>query len=102
MNKAQAAALLLAGATVGVGGKTALEGVFGRAEAAPAAPIAHALDLRRDYSGENFKFTAYASRSLGDAGYVDLGQAKKCRALSDATKKQLLSCMNALGTVCEW
>jgi len=102
MNKAQAVALLLAGATAGVGGKQALESVTGVAVAAPATPTVHAVDLRRDFGGGNLKFSVYGNRSLGDAGYVDLGQAKKCRPASDATKKQLLDCMNAAGAACEW
>lgn len=103
MNKAQIAALLLAGATAGVGGKTALESVLGSASAAPSRPTAHAVDLRRDYNGNNLHFSVYGNRSLGaDAGFVDLNQPKKCNPLSDVTRKQLTECMNAAANSCEW
>lgn len=102
MNKAQVAALLLTGAAFGAGGKQAVDRVLATAVAAPSGPIAHAVDLRRDYAGENFRFSVYANREVGDAGYIDIGHAKKCRPLSDETKKQLLACMNAAGASCEW
>lgn len=101
MNKGQLTAALLLGATLGAGGKALVENTVSTAIAAPAAPFAHAVDLRRDFSGSNFTFTAYANRAL-DAGYTDLGQAKKCQQLNDTAKKKMLDCMNAAGAACEW
>lgn len=100
MTKGQIAAVFLAGAGVGAAPQAILSAVTSTATAATPHPVAHAVDLRRDYSGANFHFAVYGSRAV-DAGYVDVGQAKKC-ILTAAQQRQLLECMGAVGSACEW
>ncbi|TAL42475.1 MAG: hypothetical protein EPN91_08830 [Salinibacterium sp.] len=103
MSKAQVAALLLAGASVGVGGREAVGALLGRADAAPAKPFTHAVDLRRDFqSAEAPKFLVYGNVKLArDAGVRDLGQATQCTPLTAVTK-DCTQCMNGLAKDCMW
>lgn len=101
MTKGQIAAVFLAGAGAGVGGRQAVEALSNVAVAAPAKPVAHAVDLRRDFDGKNFRLSVYGSRVVPDAGFADLGQAKKC-APTEKQQKQLEACMGAAGAACEW
>jgi len=104
MNKAQAAALLLAGATVGVGGKQLVESAISPAEAATILPFTHAVDLRRDYSTRDagtVRISAYATRPSVDGGTRDVGLAQSC-APSAVTAKRLIEDMNTLARECNW
>lgn len=101
MTKAQAAALLLAGTVAGVGGKAVLDGV---ANAAPALPFTHAVDLRREQSadgGTAVHFTVYASERRADGGTKDIGQATACKP-SETTAAGARSLMNVLAKECAW
>lgn len=103
MTKGQIAAVFLAGAGVGAAPQAVLSALTTTSvSAAPTHPTAHAVDLRRDYSGANFHFAAYGNRAVADAGYVDLGQAKKCSPLTAKQQEQLGACMALAGNVCEW
>lgn len=101
MNKTQAAAVLALGMALGVGGKQAAEGLLSPAEAKVLAPVAHAVDLRRAHDGSQFSIAVYGTRGSADAGYTDLGQAKRCKP-NDVQLKKLVDCMDIAANACEW
>jgi hypothetical protein len=103
MNKAQAAVILLTGATLGVGGRE-LAGALapGEAEAKVKAPYAHAVDLRRPPTSTALSVFVYGTQLAADGGVTrDLGQAKSCKPgkkVSDSCS----ACMDTLPADCEW
>lgn len=101
MNKTQAAVTLALGIALGVGGKQTVDGLLSPAEAKALAPVAHAVDLRRGPDGSRFTVAVYGTAGSADAGYSDLGQAKRCKP-TDAQLKQLVACMDVAGIACEW
>lgn len=96
MNKAQVAAVFLAGAAAGVGGKQVANAIFSEAAATPAKPVLHAVDLRRlqTLDGE-VRISAYGWVPT-DGGVRDIGHAKSCKAPGPAA----VAFMNSLD--CEW
>lgn len=102
MNKTQAAVAMLLGATLGVGGKQAVDAALGRAEAAGKVPVAHAVDLRRDFgTSAPLRVLAYGNVALPDGGVRDIGRAVKCEP-SPAAQTQLAACMNVVAKECVW
>lgn len=102
MNKAQAAALLLMGAGLGVGGKEAATALSGKAEAAVRVPFVHAADLRRNVASGDLSVLVYATETALDGGVAkDIGQAKSC-AVKAATRNALQLNMQALAKECVW
>lgn len=103
MTKAQIVAVFLAGAGAGAAPGAIIKALStGAVEAAPAKPSAHAVDLRRQFDGSRLQYAVYGSRQQTDAGYVDLGPAKKCRPLTADEQKALAACMGIAGQTCEW
>jgi len=96
MNKAQMAALFLAGAATGAGGvKLAQPG-------APEVRV-HALDLRRgaDLPDGGFEVSrvAYGTVLRPDGSKKDIGQAKSCMP---GDQSALRAALSAAATDCSW
>jgi hypothetical protein len=103
MTRAQFAAVFLAGAGAGAVPGVIAKALTSSAEAAVVKPLAHAVDLRRDFqSAGEPRVAVYGNlKRAPDAGVVDIGAAQRC--LPDApTAKDCTQCMNGLAKNCVW
>lgn len=88
---------VMAGVVLGAGGDKLGSSLLSAAEAKASAPLAHAVDLRRDLDGARARVLAWGSVAR-DGGFADVGQARGC----SATQQQIAECMNAIGKTCAW
>lgn len=101
MNKAQVAAIFLAGAAAGVGGAKL------SVASTPAPQVrVHALDLRTGVQlvDGGFEVTrrAYGTITRADGGVKDVGAAKSCAVPNEIRAAALADEMKAAASECDW